>query len=105
MLTLRSFGYAVDLLLLATLMGGSAVGIAYQYERLLADRYRMAWKMTFIPLGFAAVYGAVTSQTVALSISIVLLILAAFFFAQFRVSESTGRKKAEALQQKMKECC
>ena len=48
-------------LVIAILMGGSVVGIAYQGEKVIkwAAQKPMLWKMLVLPPGFLAVYGAV----------------------------------------------
>ncbi len=59
----RSMGYAVDATMLAMLLGGSVVGIAYLVEkRLPSGRSPLLWKMLFIPAGFAAAYGLAEAQ-------------------------------------------
>ena len=79
MLLLRTLGYSISIPILAMLMGGSVVGIAYQLERRLPEGHSvLLFKMTFIPLGFIAAYSIVIEQWVLSITAIVILALVYF---------------------------
>src|SRR3989344_3957215 len=97
MLIVRSLGYSVDPIILAILMGGSIVGIAYQIEKLPGFSRSSAaklrcWKM------FVAM--------------IILLVALTLVFARENHSASSSkepvsesRQITEGLEEKMKNCC
>ncbi len=106
MLAARFAGFAIDATMLAVLIGGSVVGIAYQLEkRLPGGRSRLLWKTLFFPTGFAAAYGvAVANWGMAATAAAALLLLSAVFLLPHRLS-GTDDEVVEKLEKRMKECC
>ena len=106
MLGARLAGFAFDASMLAILLGGSVVGIAYQLEKHLPrGRAPLLWKTLFLPSGFVAAYGVAVPHWSLLAIaSVALLILTAVFFTPRRHSESSSAA-VEKLERDMKECC
>ncbi len=126
MLAAKFLGYEIDLLILAMLMGGSVVGIAYQIEKKLLARRSLArpaepwrsggeggpdgrspllWKTLFIPVGFVAAYGILMQWWSVFLVSIIFLLQIAFIFLSPK-KESRGRnQKVGELEEKMKNCC
>lgn len=91
---------------MAILMGGSVVGIAYQLEkRLPAQRSAIAWKMIFIPIGFAAVYALLNEWWGALAVALVFLCITAWFFLLAARPGKAEDKKISELEKEMKKCC
>lgn len=107
MLAARFFGYQVDPVALAMLLGGSVVGIAYQVEkRLPHGRSPFIWKLIFIPVGFAAAYGLVLPYWEIFVASSFLLIMFTVIFLRPSNHQSTAAKRAvEELEDRMKDCC
>ena len=106
MLAASLLGYQIDLAIVAMLMGGSVVGIAYQLEkRLSAGRSPLLWKTLFIPLGFIAVYGVVSSWWNAAVSSLAVLGLLSWVFVMVRPSKAQSTQKVEDLKKKMENCC
>lgn len=106
MLIGRSLGYAVDITMLAILLGGSVAGIAYQVEkRLPPGRSPLAWKTLFIPAGFVAAYALAAPQWVLFAmVSVGLVLLTAFFLLPHGASGEES-ETVEELKKKMRECC
>ena len=106
MVIARYFGVAFDTSMLPVLLGGSAVGVAYQLERRLPEgRPPLLWMTLFIPAGFIAAYGiALPNWTVLAAAIVALLLLTAIFFAPPRV-QAKDSATVEKLQQQMKKCC
>jgi len=103
-------GASIDPLVIAFLMGGSIVGIAYTLEKRLAtDRSPVAWKTLFVPSGFIALYGLLTRSMVLGLFGIVLagLVLVVFFLGKKNkiVEKKTVSEQARELEEKMKNCC
>ncbi len=101
MLVVKFLEYEVDLIILAMLMGGSVVGVAYQIKRVK--------KILFIPIGFVAVYSIIFSRW---ALFFVFLTILAILAIEPAVSKNGGRKtivprssKAKELEEKMKDCC
>jgi len=106
MVVARHFGFAVDAVMLSTLIGGSVVGIAYQLEKRLAGAGSpLLWKTLFIPAGFAAAYGLAVAQWALLAIALVALLLLAAYFLWPRGSAGTSSSAVQELESKMKNCC
>ena len=106
MVVARHFGFAVDAVMLSTLIGGSVVGIAYQLEKRLAGvRSALAWKTLFIPAGFAAAYGLAVAHWVLLTTALVVLLPLAAYFLWPRGSSKTSSTAVQELESKMKNCC
>lgn len=106
MVVARYFGVAFDTAMLPVLLGGSAVGVAYQLEtRLPAARSALLWKSLFIPVGLVAAHGIAAPDWKVLAAAIVaLLLLTAIFFVPPRIQPRDGAT-VEKLEQQMKKCC
>ncbi|MDO8474291.1 MAG: hypothetical protein Q7S62_02005 [bacterium] len=105
MLVALFVGYEIDRIIVAMLLGGSVVGIAYQLEkRLPAGRSPILWKALFIPAGFVVAYSLVSLQwaLLAVSLGVVGVIVWAFVMA---VPKQRANQKVEELKQKMENCC
>lgn len=105
MLVLSSLGYEIDFVIVAMLMGGSVVGIAYQLEKKLpAGKSALLWKALFIPVGFVVAYSAITLQWGMVAGSAGLAGALAHLFLRSPVKNEQG-EKVEELKQKMENCC
>lgn len=105
MLVATAMGFDIDLLVLALLMGGSVVGIAYQAGQYVKSSRLMLWKIMFIPAGFALSYSILNSQWFAVSILLLVLGGAAIFFVGIPFKPRSSEKKVEELEKKMEDCC
>ena len=107
MLLARWLGFAADPLLVAVLMGGSVVGVAYQLEAKLAPRRSGIWfKLLFIPLGFAAAYELLFFRwgwffPAALALGVITWI----FLSPFKKPPADENQKAARLEEELKNCC
>ena len=106
MLAARLAGFAFDAAMLAILVGGSVVGVAYQLEKHLPrGRSPLLWKTLFLPIGFVAAYGLVIPHwSVLATAAVVLLLLTAVFFMPRRDSQDNSAA-VEKLETEMKKCC
>ncbi len=106
MLIARYFGVAFDTSMLPVLLGGSAVGVAYQLEkRLPRGRSALLWKSLSIPAGLAAAYGvALPDWTLFAAALVALLILSVIFFVPPRLQANDGAT-VDKLAEQMKKCC
>ena len=106
MLAARLAGFTFDPLMLAILLGGSVVGVAYQLEKHLPEgRSPLLWKTLFVPAGLVAAYGLALPHWSVLAITIaVLVLLTAVFFMPRRHSEKNSAA-VERLERAMKKCC
>lgn len=106
MLVARHYGVAVDAAMLSTLLGGSAVGVAYQLEKRLAgDRSQLLWKTLFIPAGFVAAYALAMAQWALLAAALVAMLLLSAYFLWPHASAPTTSSAVQDLENKMKNCC
>ena len=110
MLVGKFLGYEIDMIILAMLMGGSVVGIAYQIEkRLPINHSPLLWKTLFIPVGFVATYGILSAWwSVSILLATFLIVLILRFTEQIKSSETTPEEQnpeVEELKKKMKDCC
>ena len=111
MLAASLLGYRIDLVIVAMLLGGSVVGIAYQLEKKLPAtgagwRTPLLLKTLFIPAGFIAAYGILARQWITFLAALIFLLLASFVFL-FSTSGKPGSRKEtiKELEKKMKDCC
>lgn len=113
MLAASLLGYQVDLVIVAMLLGGSVVGIAYQLEkRLPAGRSLLLWKTLFIPAGFIGAYSLVVSQWAMLAGAAGLAGILVLIFLKSTEKQQAGSKveervlsEVEGLKKKMENCC
>ncbi len=106
--------------ILAMLMGGSVVGIAYQIEkRMPSNRPALLWKSLFIPLGFIGVYSILVMWWFVFLVDVLFLFLFVFMFKFFKIESVEpqisvnkksrrglkSREEIEKLEAKMKDCC
>lgn len=106
MVVARYFGLAFDTSMLPVLLGGSAVGIAYQLEKRVPEgRSALLWKSLFIPLALVAAYGIALPNWIVLGGAIAaLLVLTGIFFVPPLLQEKDGAVVGK-LQEQMKKCC
>lgn len=116
-----AFGYEIPDIIPAVLMGGSIVGIAYQIEKKIpVESSRLtsphstpspasffhnpiAWKILFIPAGFAAVYSVYFEWWKLLVALILVAIPLIFYFLSGEKKQTRG--SAQELKNKMENCC
>lgn len=106
MLAARLGGYAIDTVVLAMLLGGSAVGIAQWVEnRLPQGRAPLLWKALALPVGFIAAYALAVEQWIAAAGAIAALaLLTALFLRPARAAPADPAVVAQ-LEERMKRCC
>ena len=106
MIGARLAGFAIDATMLAVLIGGSVVGVAYQIEkRLPQGRSQLLCKTLCFPAGFAAAYAIVVEHWgLALTAGVLLALLSALFLLPHRFSR-TDDESVGKLEKQMKECC
>ncbi|MBI2316819.1 MAG: hypothetical protein HYU75_07360 [Betaproteobacteria bacterium] len=106
MLLARFAGLAVDASMLAVLLGGSAVGLAYQLERRLPPgRSPLLWKALFIPAGFVAAYALAGEHWVMLAGAGIALVALAAVFLLASPARAKDPAAVAKLEQQMKKCC
>ncbi|MBI2409628.1 hypothetical protein HYV30_01125 [Candidatus Kaiserbacteria bacterium] len=101
MLALRFAGYAVPVTLMAMLIGGSVVGIAYQLERRVSKP--RLFKALAIPAGFVAGYGIVAEEWLLAFLAGLAAILITGIFLE--KSSSPAAKKRGQLLRELADCC
>src|SRR3989338_3566819 len=105
MLVLRFLDYPISIPVLAILIGGSVVGIAYTIEkRLSGSRSAFLFKTLFIPVGFIGAWGIVEENWILAAVSVIALsVIASGFLAKF--SPPRNASHPSALQKKLEKCC
>jgi len=101
-------GYQIDLVIPAILMGGSVVGMAYQFEKKFsgyAAGTLLLWKVFFLPTGFVAVYGVLKKLWIVSVPSLIALLLVSFFFLSAYRVPRTQENTTDEIEKKMKDCC
>lgn len=93
-------------LIIAVLMGGSVVGVAYQTaKRLLSSKSEVLFKALFIPSGFVAVYGLLMYWWLLFYAAIVFSAILALLFLRKRGNEKAANKRVEEIKKRMEDCC
>lgn len=105
LLVARSLGYPVETSLIAMLMGGSVVGIAYTLGKRLTEGMNKAWKLTAIPLGFLLVYAGLSGWWLVAGIAAVAAAGAVAYFFRVARRALAGAAQGAELEEKMKDCC
>ncbi|MEK7552908.1 MAG: hypothetical protein AAB505_02265 [Patescibacteria group bacterium] len=100
------WGYQVDLIIPAMLMGGTVVGVMSKLERFIEPRFVLVWKTAFIVSGFLAVNSLITGRWPMVLLGVVLSLVFTFYFKirPIKPGEQTS-EKIEELKKKMKNCC
>ncbi len=106
MVAARYFGVPFDVSMLPVLLGGSAVGVAYQLEkRLPQGRSALQWKSLFIPIGLVVAQGvALPNWTLFAAALVAVLILTVIFFIPPRL-RTNDSATVDKLEEQMKKCC
>ena len=105
MLAASFLGYEIDRVIVAMLLGGSVVGIAYQSEkRLPAGKSALLWKALFIPVGFVVAYSLVVSQWSMMAVSLGIAGMLAWMFLKGSGTQRPNEKVQE-LKKNMENCC
>ena len=106
MIIVRALGHAVDATMLALLLGGSVVGIAYQVEKHLPHgRSPLLWKTFFVPAGFVAAYALAMPQWAAFAVTSVALVVVTAVYLFFPATSAKRSATVEDLKKRMQECC
>lgn len=106
MVAARFGGLEVDAAMLAVLLGGSAVGVAYALEkRLPPGRSPVLWKALFIPTGFVAAFGIAAPHRLALVAGLAGLSLLALVFLRSKRTGEVSSAAVKSIEEQMKRCC
>lgn len=107
MIIAQILGFQMDVLVIAILLGGSVVGIAYQLAKRVPESKSLALKMVIIPLGFFAAYNLATLSWNVFFISLAVIVAAVFGFWKVAIQHDPEEKKhvVKELEDKMKNCC
>lgn len=90
-------GYQINPTIIALLMGGSVVGVAYKIE--LGKKL----KTLFIPAGFILVYSILIKEWLIFFVSLVFLLV--ILFLPKNGKKGSDKEKIEELKKKMDNCC
>jgi len=106
MLAGRELGHAADATVLATLLGATVAGTAYQLEkRLPPGRSPLLWKTLFVPTGLVAAYGLVSSGWALAAAAIAALLALTGVFLAPKRGAAPDSAAIEELERRMKSCC
>jgi hypothetical protein len=108
LLAARFAGFAPDPTVIALLMGGTVVGIAYTLEKHMpTTRSPLLWKTIFIPLGFGAMFALLNYAWWVFTALVVILGIVVYVFLRFKKSAShkDNDRTTSELEEKMKNCC
>lgn len=105
MFVAHAAGYAVDMTVVALLMGGTPVGIAYVLEKKLPEgRLTAWWKLLAIPAGIALMYGLLSVRILWISGGAAAwLVIAAAFFRT--ASGGGGGDRVRRFEKGLDHCC
>ena len=106
MLVARLGGFAVDIALLAILLGASVVGGAQWVEnRLPPGRSPLLWKVLALPAGCVAAYGLVAERWGLAAIGAAVVALVAALFLRPRRAAAGNAAVVAQIEERMKKCC
>lgn len=106
-LVLRALAIETDPAIVAMLIGGSAVGMAYQVaKRIPEDRAPGLWLAIAVPLGFAAAYGVAYAEWPLAAAGVVGYGITAWVFRSVNTQGQSKKSPAvERLKKEMEQCC
>ncbi len=106
MLAARAAGVAIDVILLAALLGASATGVTqWLADRLPAGRSAILWKALTLPVACALAYGIAAEHWIlAAGAGLAYAILALRFQVRSRAAK-TEPALVSQLEERMKKCC
>ena len=105
MLLLRALGYPISTPVLAMLMGGSVVGIAYQLEKKLRihESALLVWKSLFMSVGFAVMYAVLEQQWLVAALGgLFLVVISKAVFLREKIA---SEESVSEIEKKLKQCC
>lgn len=107
MLTASFLGYGIDITIVALLMGGSVVGVAYQLENKISlQKSALVFKTLFIPSGFVVAYALFMKEWGLFFVALVAVCVIVYNFIALKDKKhNLPNKKAKELENKMKNCC
>jgi len=98
-------GYSIDTKIIALLIGGSVVGVAYELKKKMAPtRFLLWWKLVLIIAGFAAAYGLIEAWWSLFFAGLIPMLLLAILAFKKRGPQPFS-EKVEELKKQMEECC
>lgn len=100
-----SLSFAAYMPVVAILMGGSVVGIAYQAEKYLkSGRSPLLWKALFISVGFGTVWSITHFAFGFVILGVLALTAIAGFFLELPL-RGVSEDRAARLEREMEHCC
>lgn len=98
-------GFPINPLVPATLLGGTVVGLSYQFEQRLPVSSALLWKTLSIPAGMAAAGSLLSAQWWLFGGASALWFLVAVAFLRPRQHGARGASATNDLREKLKRCC
>ncbi len=94
-------------LLIAVLLGGTVVGIAYQgeYRSRFASAHPLLWKLLVLVIGFPLAYAAVRRLSWPLLVLEILILAGIGYMYFIRKPEQKSPHHETTLEKKLKQCC
>ncbi|OGM96883.1 MAG: hypothetical protein A3J46_03890 [Candidatus Yanofskybacteria bacterium RIFCSPHIGHO2_02_FULL_41_11] len=95
-------------LVAAIAMGGSVVGIAYQLEKKVRAEKSIAWKILFIPTGFALTYNLIYFSWIYAALLLIVISFLLFIFLGrpvFNGRHANKDGRVVDIEEEMKNCC
>ncbi|OGE86498.1 MAG: hypothetical protein A3J48_00015 [Candidatus Doudnabacteria bacterium RIFCSPHIGHO2_02_FULL_46_11] len=98
-------GYNFDPMVIAMLMGGSVVGLAYAADKKINKQPSLLFKSVFIPAGFAAAYSIISKNWPIFILGLIIMAIIYFMFVKNSTGGPKTNERALEIKDKLKNCC
>ena len=109
MMTAAYRGYAVDMRVVALMMGGTVVGLAGELEKRIKFRYPLVWKSVFVIGGFWTAFLLQVGRLDLVGLSALSLAVFTYLFSKLNLHEhnapASENKELSELEKKIEDCC
>ena len=106
LLVAHFWGYRIDLVAPAILMGGTVVGVMSKLEKLIEPKFILVWKTVFVASGFWAAYSLITGNWSVVVMGIILAVIVTLAGKMQKIKLTKPEtEQVKELKNKMKNCC
>lgn len=106
LLAAHFWGYRIDLVVPAILMGGTVVGVMSKLEKLIEPNFVLVWKTVFVISGFLAVNSLITGRWPMVATGIILAVIITLAGKMQKIElVKPETEPVRELKNKMKNCC
>ena len=106
LLAAHFWGYRIDLVVPAILMGGTVVGVMSKLEKLIEPKFILVWKTVFVISGFLVANSLITGRWL-MAVTVIIFAVIVTLAGKMQKIElaKSETEQVKELKNKMKNCC